>query len=110
MAVPKFKTSKSKTRKRRSHHALKSVHSEICSVSSYPRLSHHFCLALNNISKKKVNGPVEKFDKKNKYIFSTLQMIKKNSIDVDEKQKVEELKFKDIVVKNFKIRRAKKGL
>lgn len=45
MAAPKKRTSYSKTRQRRSHQALKVVHSTFCSNCGKDCLSHRVCLA-----------------------------------------------------------------
>ncbi len=41
MSVPKFRNSKSKVRRRRSHHALKPVNVVIDKETGEPRLPHH---------------------------------------------------------------------
>jgi len=41
--LPVKKTSKSRTRTRRSHHALKSVNYSICPKCSYAKLPHTAC-------------------------------------------------------------------
>ncbi len=44
MAVPKRKTSKSKKRMRRSHHALKSISTTTCPNCGAVKLPHRVCL------------------------------------------------------------------
>ncbi len=44
MAVPKKKTSKSRTRQRRSHDALKAINVVMDSKTGEPKLSHHVSL------------------------------------------------------------------
>jgi len=41
MSVPKFRNSKSKVRRRRSHHALKPINVVIDKETGEPRLPHH---------------------------------------------------------------------
>ena len=43
MAVPKKKLSKTRTRKRRSHLALKKINLGICSKCGEAKISHHIC-------------------------------------------------------------------
>jgi large subunit ribosomal protein L32 len=46
MAVPKKKTSRSRTGMRRSHHAIKFTAAvDYCPSCSAPKLRHHICLA-----------------------------------------------------------------
>ncbi len=45
MAVPKKKTSPSRRKMRRSHHALKKVASMECPQCGEPKLPHHLCQA-----------------------------------------------------------------
>ena len=45
MAVPKKRTSYSKTRHRRSHQALQVVHGTFCAHCGKEKLSHRVCLA-----------------------------------------------------------------
>ena len=43
MAVPKRKTSRSKTRKRRSHHALRAKSLSVCPHCNQRKLPHRVC-------------------------------------------------------------------
>jgi large subunit ribosomal protein L32 len=48
MAVPFRRTSKTRKRTRRSHHALKNLSSNVCSVCGSPVLPHRACTKCGN--------------------------------------------------------------
>ena len=54
MANPKYKTPRSKTRKRRSHLALVMPNIVACSNCGAPKLQHHICKACGQYSGRQV--------------------------------------------------------
>jgi len=67
MAVPKKKTSKTRTRTRRAHHALKPTELVTCSHCKSPILPHRVCLVCGYYKGKeiiKIKTPKEKKKKK----------------------------------------------
>lgn len=54
MANPKYKTSRSKTRRRRSHLALKVPNIISCPQCHEPKLPHHVCWSCGTYNKREV--------------------------------------------------------
>lgn len=54
MANPKVKTSRSKTRRRRTHYVLKQVQTTQCPQCHEPKLPHHICLSCGTYNKREV--------------------------------------------------------
>ena len=57
MAVPKFRTSKSKRNMRRSHHALKIPGSSVCPNCQAVKRSHNVCEACGHYRNRQVIDP-----------------------------------------------------
>ncbi|MBQ47348.1 MAG: 50S ribosomal protein L32 [Zetaproteobacteria bacterium] len=57
MPVPKYRTSKSKTNMRRSHHALKTPSSSLCSNCNEVKFPHSVCESCGHYRGKQVIEP-----------------------------------------------------
>lgn len=65
MSVPSFRNSRSKVRRRRSHHALKTVQVDTCGKCSAMVQPHHACSSCGNYNNRQVTDAVEEvLDKK----------------------------------------------
>ncbi len=66
MALPKVRQTKSRTNRRRAHHALKKIPMSSCPKCNDPVLSHTTCKNCGNYNKREVIDVMAKLDKKEK--------------------------------------------
>ncbi len=59
MPLPSFRSSRSKVRRRRSHHALKAVIIEKCKACGADMLAHHACPKCHNYNGRQAKGSVD---------------------------------------------------
>lgn len=59
MPLPSFRSSRSKVRRRRSHHALKAVIIDKCKVCSADVLAHHACPKCHNYNGRTAKGSID---------------------------------------------------
>jgi large subunit ribosomal protein L32 len=59
MPLPSFRSSRSKVRRRRSHHALKAVIIEKCKACKADMLAHHACPKCHNYNGRTAKGSVD---------------------------------------------------
>jgi len=59
MSVPSFRNSRSKVRRRRSHHALSKTQVNVCAKCRAAILPHHACKACGNYNNRQVAKTVE---------------------------------------------------
>lgn len=64
MPLPSFRSSRSKVRRRRSHHALKPIDISVCKVCGVDMLAHHACPKCGNYNGRTVAGSVEAVEAK----------------------------------------------
>ncbi|MCH8049176.1 50S ribosomal protein L32 [Patescibacteria group bacterium] len=64
MSVPAFRNSRSRVRRRRSHHALKAKDTSACPKCEAPILPHRACLACGYYNGRQVIGVQEAVEKK----------------------------------------------
>lgn len=63
MPLPAFRSSRSKVRRRRSHHALKAVTVLTCKACGADLLPHRACAKCGNYNGRKVKGGMEAVEK-----------------------------------------------
>ncbi|MFH1631842.1 MAG: 50S ribosomal protein L32 [bacterium] len=63
MSVPAFRNSKSRVRRRRSHHALKKTETSKCPKCGAPILSHRVCPTCGFYKNRQVTGGMESVEK-----------------------------------------------
>ena len=63
MPVPAFRNSRSRVRRRRSHHALKQTQLGVCPKCSESILPHHACQACGFYNGKQVRGDIQEAEK-----------------------------------------------